>query len=140
MEKHVKTAHNLRMCNLCIENKGVFPSEQKIYSQEAYDRHLKSPDTEGGEGHPNCEFCRVRYYDKNAIFQHLKKEHETCFICVREGIQYQYFKNYFSLSKHFGNVHHICNVSECLQKKFVVFAHEIDLHAHMRSIHPHLPV
>eukprot|EP01041_Mallomonas_annulata_P007254 gene7254-14790_t len=137
---HVQSNHNMRMCQLCIENKQVFPSEHKIYTVDEYDKHLKIGDKEGGEGHPNCDFCRQRYYDKSALFIHLKKEHETCHICIRQGIKDQYFQNYQSLEFHYNNQHYPCKIDECIQKRFVVFSDEIEWIAHMRSFHSHIQV
>jgi hypothetical protein len=67
MKKHLKIEHNLLVCMLCINNKQVFPSEQKVYIQNQYENHLKKGDNDGSEGHPNCEFCHKRFYDKVII-------------------------------------------------------------------------
>ena len=132
--------HNLKMCQLCIDNKRVFPSEHTTYSSSEFDKHLRSGDKEGGEGHPNCTFCKRRYYDKTALFLHLQKDHETCHICVRDGIKYRYFHDYTFVEKHYERVHYPCKVYDCMQKKFVVFSNEIDYIAHMLDCHPHMQV
>ena len=140
LRKHVTTDHNQQMCLLCIENKHAFPSEHRVYTAAEYDRHLKKGDKDGSEGHPNCEFCRRRYYDKGALFVHLSKDHFTCHICERDGIRFKYFDKYDSLEKHFKSQHFICEEKECLEKKFVVFSNEIDLMTHTREHHPFSPV
>lgn len=128
------------MCNLCIENKKVFPSEQRIYTKAEYDIHLKSGGEGGFEGHPKCEFCKKRYYDKDALFVHLQKDHFTCHLCDKMGIRYRYYNDYNSLETHFRKEHILCEEPECLSKKFVVFADPIDHAAHMISFHPNIQV
>lgn len=45
------------------------------------------------------------------------------------------FQNYNSLEKHFISSHFPCNHANCIAQKFVVFASELDLKAHMVEIH-----
>ena len=73
LRQHLSSDHNLHICLLCIENREIFPSEQKVYTRIEYERHLKTGDQDGSEGHPNCEFCRKRYYDKTALFNQQTK-------------------------------------------------------------------
>jgi hypothetical protein len=136
LKKHVETDHKMQMCGLCIENKKSFPNEHKIYTAFQFEKHMKKGDGDGSEGHPNCEFCRRRYYDKNSLFEHIKKDHFSCFICDNEGINYKYFENYNSLEKHFRSQHFICDDKECLAQKFVVFSNEVDFFSHTRQFHP----
>jgi E3 ubiquitin-protein ligase ZNF598 len=86
--------HNIHLCMLCVENKQSFPSEQKTYTQAEYERHLRKGDNDGSEGHPSCEFCRKRFYDKTELFVHLTREHFTCHICEKEGIKFKYYDKY----------------------------------------------
>lgn len=128
--------HKLQMCALCIEFKHSFPSEQSIYTQVEYEAHIRVGDKDGSEGHPNCEFCKRRYYDKNALFQHLQKDHYSCHICDQNGIQFKYYNDYPSLEDHFRSAHIICEEPNCLQKRFVVFSNEFDFSNHMVNYHP----
>lgn len=140
LKKHVSADHNLVMCALCIEHKQAFPCEHRLYTSTQFEKHLKKGDGDGSEGHPNCEFCRRRYYDKTALFMHLSKDHFTCFICEREGVRYQYFENYESLERHFKKQHFLCEEKECLAKKFIVFSNQVELVAHTRQFHPFIQV
>lgn len=101
LRSHTNQAHNMQLCLLCIEHKQVFPSEQKIYTQALYEKHLKFGDGDGSTGHPNCEFCKKRHYDSSALFYHLSKEHYTCFICEKMDVKFKYFGNYSDLENHF---------------------------------------
>eukprot|EP01036_Dinobryon_divergens_P030800 gene30800-40099_t len=139
---HVRDEHNMQLCALCIEHKQVFPAEQRVYTQKEYDTHLRSGDGDGSKGHPNCEFCKKRFYDSNALFFHLSKEHYTCHICDKQdsgsSTRYRYYGQYKDLESHFRRDHFICEEKICLEKKFIVFGNEIDFAAHNRNFHPFL--
>jgi hypothetical protein len=114
---HVINEHNLNICNLCVEFKLGFPIETKIYNQLQYDIHLKKGDNDGSLGHPSCEFCRIRFFDKTLLFQHLSKDHYTCHICEKDGIQFKYYQDYNKLENHFRAEHFICEEKNCLEMK-----------------------
>ena len=136
LRSHLINEHKLQMCQLCIDFKHSFPSEQKIYTQQEYEMHLKKGDGDGSEGHPNCEFCKRRYYDKNALFLHLQRDHFECHICVRYGVQFKYYNKYENLEDHFREEHILCEEPSCLEKRYVVFSNEIDYSSHMVQYHP----
>ena len=139
LRAHLNAEHNLQMCSLCIEHKQAFPSEQKVYSQQEYEKHLNQGDGDGSEGHPPCKLChKKRFYDNTALFLHLTKDHYTCFICEKAGIKFLYFRNYDKLQDHFETKHYACTQPECLQQKFVVFDNEFSLLSHTSVHHPHL--
>ena len=140
LSHHVKSAHNLRICLLCVENLKVFPSEHKLYNLADYDKHLRRGDGGGSIGHPNCEFCRQRYYDQHALFLHLQKDHFTCHLCERDGVKFRYYKDYDNLQLHYEEEHFPCMETSCINKKFVVFSNEIDRRAHILQCHPHVQV
>ena len=137
LEAHLKTDHDLHICHSCAKHKQVFPSELKYYTQRDLDRHLRQGDPEeGGQGHPMCQFCKTRFYDKQALYEHLTKDHYSCHLCEKKGIFYQYYRDYASLETHFRNDHLLCEHPDCLQRRFVVFDSELELHAHIRTTHP----
>lgn len=138
LKSHVSADHHMQICGLCVDNKHAFPSEQRLYSAKEYEQHLKSGDNDGSLGHPNCEFCRKRYYDSSALFIHLNKDHFGCHICERNNIKFKYFKDYNHLETHFRKDHFLCEESCCLEKKFVVFENKIDIELHNRQHHPSL--
>ncbi len=35
LKNHVQTAHEMKMCELCLDNRLCFPCEQKVYSAQA---------------------------------------------------------------------------------------------------------
>ena len=125
LKTHSKLEHNLELCGLCIENRNAFPSEIKYYTPKLYEAHLKKGDGDGSLGHPLCEFCRKRYYDKTALFTHLTKDHFSCHICHRQGILYKYYANYENLETHFRQDHFLCEDQSCIDIKYNVFPNEI---------------
>lgn len=138
LRSHCIADHNLLLCLLCDEYKQIFPSEQRTYTQHEYEKHLRFGDGDGSIGHPNCEFCRKRFYDSTALFTHLTREHYNCHLCEKSGVKFKFYQDYKDLEKHFRKDHFICEDPLCLDKKFVVFDNDIDLVAHNVQYHPNL--
>jgi len=95
-------------------------------------------DQSGFRGHPECGFCRERFYGDDELYTHCRDKHERCHICDRRdgSRKQQYYVNYDSLEVHFKKDHFLCPDRECLDKKFVVFDSEMDLKAHQIESHP----
>ncbi|KAG1497358.1 hypothetical protein G6F49_008750 [Rhizopus delemar] len=137
LKKHVKEIHKKQLCDLCLRNKKIFSHEHTMYTYPQLQKHHREGDSSfiqndetGFTGHPECVFCKTRFYGSDELFEHCRSKHEQCHICVRQGIQHQYYANYDSLEKHFEKEHYLCMYQECLNNKFVVFATDIDLKAH----------
>jgi len=103
-----------------------------------YEQHLRGTDhKDGNEGHPNCEFCHKRFYDKYGLFMHLQKDHFQCHLCEKRGILYQYFSDYGALHHHFKFSHFACEDPQCVEQKYIVFGDEFSLIAHHNQHHQH---
>ena len=65
---------------MCCAPNQVFIPEQQAYNKGDLDRHLKSGDTSGPlaesgfKGHPQCRFCRRRFYGDNELFLHMQAQ------------------------------------------------------------------
>lgn len=96
-------------------------------------------DQSGFRGHPDCGFCRERFYGDDELYAHCRDKHERCHICDRRvsNRQHQYYINYDALEDHFQKEHFLCLDKECLEKKFIVFETQMDLKAHQLEAHPH---
>ncbi|KAI9199743.1 uncharacterized protein BJ171DRAFT_201996 [Polychytrium aggregatum] len=138
LKNHVKHVHKMKMCDLCTRHKKVFTHEHTLFTNATLNRHYSEGDPEDRSfrGHPECGFCSLSFYGQDELFEHCKKDHEQCFLCVRAGIRNQYYANYESLENHFHSDHFWCKEPECLEKKFIVFATDIDLLAHEMEAHP----
>ncbi|KAF2281010.1 uncharacterized protein EI97DRAFT_18025 [Westerdykella ornata] len=143
--RHVQTVHHKKMCDLCTRNKKVFTHEHELFTPAELAKHKKfgddnpgAVDQSGFKGHPECGFCRIRFYGDDELYTHCRDKHERCHICDRrnEGRQQQYYVDYDALEVHFRKDHFLCPDRECLEKKFVVFDSEIDLKAHQLEVHP----
>ena len=108
-----------------------------MYTVSEYERHTREGSSDGsdGQGHPECAFCQVRYYDKTELYRHVTKSHQTCHLCSRDGTQYKYYRDYKMLEDHFRKEHFACDEYECVEKRNVVFKSLFDLQAHKRSAH-----
>ncbi|KAL8918633.1 MAG: hypothetical protein Q9172_005326 [Xanthocarpia lactea] len=145
LHRHVKGAHHKVMCDLCTRNKKVFTHEHELFTIPELRKHEKfgddnpgAIDQSGFKGHPECGFCRQRFYGDDELYTHCRDKHERCHLCDRTngGRQQQYYVDYNSLEQHFRKDHYACIDQECLEKKFVVFDSEMDLKAHQLQAHP----
>lgn len=143
LHRHVRSVHNNKMCDLCTRNKKVFTHEHELFTDKALHKHMAHGDDRPGDvaqtgfkGHPLCGFCGERFYDDDKLYEHCRNKHERCFLCdQRDSRTPHYYRDYNALEKHFQSDHFLCLDRECLEKKFVVFASEMDLKAHQLSEH-----
>ncbi|KAL1591621.1 hypothetical protein SLS60_011871 [Paraconiothyrium brasiliense] len=133
------------MCDLCTRNKKVFTHEHELFTFAELRKHQKfgddnpgAIDQSGFKGHPECGFCRQRFYGDDELYTHCREKHERCHLCDRrnEGRKPQYYLDYNDLEDHFRKGHFLCPDRECLEKKFIVFDSEMDLKAHQLESHP----
>lgn len=145
LHRHVRGIHHKVLCDLCTRNKKVFTHEHELFTQQDLKKHEKfgddhpgAVDQSGFKGHPECGFCRQRFYGDDELYTHCRDKHEKCHICDRRNParQQQYYVDYDSLEQHFRKDHFLCADQECMDKKFVVFESEIDLKAHQLEAHP----
>jgi len=145
LHRHVKSVHHKVLCDLCTRNKKVFTHEHELFTQQDLRKHEKfgddnpgAIDQSGFKGHPECGFCRQRFYGDDELFVHCRDKHERCHICDRRNPagQQQYYVDYNSLEQHFSKDHFLCADQECMDKKFIVFESEMDLKAHQLEAHP----
>ncbi|KAK5173680.1 uncharacterized protein LTR77_002361 [Saxophila tyrrhenica] len=145
LHRHVKAVHHKTMCDLCIRNKKVFAHEHELFTQQELRKHEKygddnpgAVDQSGFKGHPECGFCRQRFYGDDELYAHCRDKHERCHVCDRRtgGQNPQYYLDHNALEQHFGRDHFPCLDTECLEKKFVVFDSAMDLKAHQLEAHP----
>ncbi|OQE41850.1 hypothetical protein PENCOP_c004G07644 [Penicillium coprophilum] len=145
LHRHVKSKHSKVMCDLCTRNKKVFTHEHELFTPAELRKHERSGDDKPGaidqsgfKGHPECGFCRQRFYGDDELYAHCRDKHERCHICDRRSShrQQQYYIDYNALENHFHKDHFACLDKECLEKKFVVFESQMDLKAHQIEAHP----
>lgn len=128
--------------DLCSRHKKIFPYEHTLYTLAQLTKHHREGDKEfnkddetGFSGHPECGFCKMRFFGDDELYIHCRDQHEQCFLCVRNGNRQEYYANYASLEDHFKSDHFMCLYPQCLEKKFVVFDSPIDLKAHEVEVH-----
>lgn len=145
LHRHVRTAHQKVMCDLCTRNKKVFTHEHQLFTAQELRKHERTGDDTPGsaeqtgfEGHPECGFCRQRFYGRDELYTHCRDRHERCHLCdrVTDANNPRYFLDYNALEAHFNNDHYPCMDAECMEKKFVVFDSAMDLKAHQVEQHP----
>lgn len=135
--RHAKDTHTKNYCDICSTHKKAFVGELTMYTQKQLQRHLNDGDSDGFTGHPRCKFCRnKRFYSDDELSIHIREHHERCHMCDQDIPMFrEYFRDYNDLYNHFRNVHYVCGVPLCVEKRFVVFREDLDLTAHMLKEH-----
>lgn len=145
LEGHLWNEHGLNLCEVCLRSRRAFLQEQTLYTQQQLKHHKRhgserDENTElgraGFSGHPLCEFCTQRFFDSTEFFHHMEREHFRCPLCKRsDESDWTYYANYDHLERHFRSCHYLCTHSQCLERKFVVFATEAELTRHQLTEH-----
>ena len=136
--KHTRTAHNQLMCALCLENRPLFVSEQGIFSEKQLKQHMESSATDGQglSGHPECQFCRQRFFDAMSLYHHMQNSHCTCPLCPVEH-QFRFYHKPSNLHSHLKSAHFVCD--SCSQGDHalgpVAFGTASEYSSHLASIH-----
>ena len=88
---------------------GIYGHEHALYTPNILAMHLPSiPHRSRGEKplpkeqieggiHPICEFDKQCFFGDDELYAHMRERHEECFLCKRNEIRDQYFKNYEAL-------------------------------------------
>ena len=130
-KEHISLFHALKLCDQCIQNNKLFPSEQVLYSEEDFGIHKINQ-------HVQCELCFSFHYDQRELLVHIKSQHFFCELCPVE--KRTAFLNYQELEGHYKKAHYLCEVQMCRDMQNIVFMVYDDLKDHYRSEHPTLRV
>eukprot|EP01147_Barroeca_monosierra_P009960 gene9960-2137_t len=168
LRQHTKEQHNRSYCPLCVGNAHKFYFELDTYFPHELDLHKKKGTAgsgkkkmavdDGFKGHPQCEFCRQHFYDNDALYLHLRQQHEHCQLCANLGDHHVYFPNRAALvaqlaittvnvlpafifnlpsdanRQHYDEDHHRCPY--CNESDMVAFEDIISLRKHILNAHP----
>lgn len=132
---HYPAKHKRYLCELCVENRCELPSEYTVYDSASLIKHRNGKPP--ADGHPECGFCRERFYTQDILIKHCKRKHELCYLCEKLGKKNEFYKGYPELEKHFKKAHYICTERMCYEAKCYAFIDEVELSAHKMSTHPH---
>jgi hypothetical protein len=85
------------------------------------------------------EHCDQRFFDRDELYRHFRKEHYYCHFCDSDGHE-EYYKDYSQLREHFIKSHFLCELDDCssnaaVTHEYVVFRSELDLQAHKKQKH-----
>ena len=69
----------------------MFPLELGNFTRDELKRHEQE--------HPLCEFCKIRVYSGDDLFEHMRSMHFTCDVCQRNG-SFVHFDNADTLVSH----------------------------------------
>ncbi|DBA77810.1 hypothetical protein WJX77_007039 [Trebouxia sp. C0004] len=138
----LRTHLQRHFCDVCLEGRKVFVSEQVLYSKQQLNSHKQHGDREGPlaesgfTGHCHCKFCHKWFYGENELWKHMAEKHESCFVCKRSNPdRHVYYKDYAELEEHFRHEHYLCEDTICRQEHFQVWSTEAELHQHRVKVH-----
>ncbi|GMH39850.1 hypothetical protein BSKO_07754 [Bryopsis sp. KO-2023] len=138
LRHHLKTIHGRDLCSICTKAGRTFPLDMETYPV-CDAQPGETTMQEHAETHPRCDFCDIKFFDKDELFNHMRREHCTCHVCERGGIHFQYFKHGQELLTHMRTCHYVCTEPNCVDS-FVAFASEEELAGHHRDAHTgHMP-
>ena len=83
--KHMQEKHNVQFCGLCLTHDHQFYSEFSYYTKQELTMHKEVGEGKNTshKGHPQCQICWHRFYDKDHLYKHMRKDHLFCHICDR---------------------------------------------------------
>ena len=107
LRQHLLEKHNKYICMTCLRERRVFPLDLPLYDapktlQEHHDK-----------AHPKCEFCRISFYDGDALFSHMQNKHFQCQICDPQRGDRPWYIDAEALQAHLQNDHFACDHAEC---------------------------
>lgn len=129
LERHLTKVHGCSYCRLCLEFKKMFIQQRVPYTKPELQKHLRYGDY-GNQGHPQCKFCKKRFYSESEYGSHLKQEHFWCHVCEKLGRRDVFFGYREQVMAHFDQCHFVCRDPECLKDTWVAFGTSDELCAH----------
>lgn len=147
---HLWYDHWRQFCYTCLHGRSAFLCEQHVYTQQDLHRHNREGDEArlGGRrpvlpipSHPQCEFCRERFYNADELLRHMYKRHHPCQLCKRQGRNNEFYANCRCLGMHYQDQHYVCAHRNCLRggHRLIAFAEEEELQLHYLKEHPDVP-
>ncbi|CRL02979.1 CLUMA_CG016385, isoform A [Clunio marinus] len=137
LKEHVRKVHELFYCEICTDNLKIFSSTRRCYTRQqlATHRRVGDVDDKSHKGHPRCEYCELRFLDKDELFRHLRREHYFCHLCDADGINL-FYGAITEMRDHFKSEHFLCEEEDCANEQLTaVYRSEIDLRAHVAMVH-----
>ena len=140
LDQHMKRTHQMFYCEFCTLNLDLFTFERKFYNRQLLAQHMREGDSDDQsfKGHPNCSYCNERFFDRDELYRHLRKDHFYCHFCDADGHE-EYYENCLELRKHFKISHYLCEIDDFASNndtlEYSVFRTEIDFNAHKKLKH-----
>jgi hypothetical protein len=142
LQRHLRSDHGVRFCEVCVAHGYSFLSELPTYSTSEMHQHTHgvcgAKDVSAFSGHPMCNFCHNKLlYDGDAMLEHLKRVHWVCDFCNINTYKFTYYNDRAALLRHWEADHKLCTHADCAQLDAAarVFASDLDLSRHMLVAH-----
>jgi len=136
---HTGARHAKFFCEVCLEHLPAFTSEQTLYSKRDLARHIKEGmPGDAFRGHPLCKFCSTRFYDDKGLWEHMKRSHYRCELCLSADtlrFEHVYYADVDELERHGRKEHFLCDHPDCSRSLTNFYPTAIDLRAHEATAH-----
>ena len=138
LSTHLNKVHKRYYCDSCLKENKLFLSEMEIYQENALYDHIEygeySYNVLLSPPHPECPFCKERFYNDEKLFKHMDCTHFVCQLC-KDKHNIIFYSVLSNLLEHYKNNHYCCYYQECLQDIYVVFEKEEELISHLITKH-----
>ncbi|CAM9441852.1 unnamed protein product, partial [Ectocarpus fasciculatus] len=138
LSKHLSNAHDVAMCQLCLDNLRLFVCEQELYTKNELKTHLNGRPGGAPGVHPQCHFCKSNVFDSMQLYAHMRDRHFSCYLCPAAH-QHRFYKTIGDLELHFKSSHITCNIcfsqSPVGARSYCVFRSNQEYREHMLSEH-----
>lgn len=138
LSKHLSNAHDVAMCQLCLDNLRLFVCEQELYTKNELKTHLNGRPGGSPGVHPQCHFCKSNVFDSMQLYAHMRDRHFSCYLCPAAH-QHRFYKTIGDLELHFKSSHITCNIcfsqSPVGARSYCVFRSNQEYREHMLSEH-----
>lgn len=120
LEQHAKETHDLFYCHVCLNHLKLFTYERRAYGREALAEHMRLGDGASGSalthGHPRCQLCHARTFDRDEQLRHNRREHHVCYCCEWGPLRkIVVFEDLLSMRKHMKKDHFVCEMDICAE-------------------------
>mmetsp|Transcript_21380 Transcript_21380/g.50247 ORF Transcript_21380/g.50247 Transcript_21380/m.50247 type:complete len:401 (-) Transcript_21380:14-1216(-) len=122
---HLKDAHAIEFCSLCLRGRQSFLQEQPLFTQKSLKQHCATL-------HVACELCKRCHYDETELWAHMWKDHHACHLCPVQGVTaMEFFSRPEDVQAHHRSAHFLCEQPSCA----AAFGSVVALAAHTASAH-----
>lgn len=95
---HVKKQHKRYYCEVCLKDGKRFLADSILYNYDDLQKHYKYGEYDEHWNimapiHPECQYCKIKFYSEDILMQHVLKDHFECALCKTQTNFVVFFKD-----------------------------------------------